>query len=181
LLDLQSFDPSQDTPVEILHVILLGIAEYLVNDLVNSVLIKKDELRQLTGYLKDYEQSKGISQKFTRLLNGYNLYLGRDYKCLIQIFSVILVIKFTGNSVLKNIIPCFVQLESGLETYIHEVDTAVKGLIKQLLVYYKNCELNGYNPYTSKLKAHLLTHLLDNIRRFGTPLHFETEKNKQFN
>ncbi|OAD69439.1 C2H2-type zinc finger transcription factor [Phycomyces blakesleeanus NRRL 1555(-)] len=146
LLDLQSFDPSQDTPVEILHVILLGIAEYLVNDLVNSVLIKKDELRQLTGYLKDYEQSKGISQKFTRLLNGYNL-----------------------------------AIESGLETYIHEVDTAVKGLIKQLLVYYKNCELNGYNPYTSKLKAHLLTHLLDNIRRFGTPLHFETEKNKQFN
>ncbi|KAL0092580.1 C2H2-type zinc finger transcription factor [Phycomyces blakesleeanus] len=193
LLDLQSFDPLQDTPVEILHVILLGIAEYLINDLVNSVLVKKDELRQLMGYLKNYEQSKGMSQKFTRLLSGCGSYLGRDYKCLIQILLVILVIKFTGNPVLKNITPCFIQLgqlcslvfvraiESDLETYIHEVDTAVKGLIKQLLVYDKNCELNGHNPYTSKLKAQLLTHLPDNIRRFGTPLHFEMEKGEQFN
>ncbi|KAL0078704.1 hypothetical protein F4703DRAFT_1918941 [Phycomyces blakesleeanus] len=134
-----------------------------------------------------------MSRKFTRLLSGCASYLGRDYKCLIQILPVILVIKFTGNPVLKNITPCFIQLgqlcslvfvraiESGLETYIHEVDTAVKGLIKQLLVYDKNCELNRHNPYTSKLKAHLLTHLPDNIRRFGTPLHFETEKGEQFN
>ncbi|KAL0081895.1 hypothetical protein J3Q64DRAFT_1623137, partial [Phycomyces blakesleeanus] len=194
LLELQSFDPSTDTPVEVLHNILLGVAKYLVNDLVKVVLKKNpNQMARLSKALKDYENSQGMSRKFTRELRHCGSFLGRDYKVLLQILPAILVTEFANDSILSLITPSFVRLgrlcslvfvravRYDYNMYIDEVEKAVTSLIQELHHYVITCEIEGHNPYSSKPKVHLLTHLPDDLRRFGTALHYETEKGEQFN
>ncbi|OAD74397.1 hypothetical protein PHYBLDRAFT_144850 [Phycomyces blakesleeanus NRRL 1555(-)] len=162
-LELKAYDQSKDTPDEILHYILLGIAKYLITDLVKVVLNKnKKELEELFDYVKDYKNSRGISRAFTRSLTHAGSFLGRDFKVLIQILLVILAI-------------------NQYETYISEVDSAVRSLIEALHKYDTNCKHKKHAFYTSKPKVHLLTHLPEDLRRFGPALNYKTEKGEQFN
>ncbi|KAL0074303.1 C2H2-type zinc finger transcription factor [Phycomyces blakesleeanus] len=194
LLELKAYDQSKDTSAEILHYILLGIAKYLITDLVKVVLNKnKKELEELFYYIKDYKNSRGISRAFTRSLTHAGLFLSRDFKVLIQILPVILAIKFADTEVLQKITPLFVRLsrlcslifvrsiDSQYETYISEVDTAVRSLIEVLHKYDTNCKHKKHAFYTSKPKVHLLTHLPEDLRRFEPALNYETKKGEQFN
>ncbi|KAL0087533.1 hypothetical protein J3Q64DRAFT_1847691 [Phycomyces blakesleeanus] len=170
LLELQSFDPSTDTPVEVLHNILLGVAKYLVNDLVKVVLKKNpNQMARLSKALNDYETLKECQE------------------------SSLEITEFANDSILSLITPPFVRLgrlcslvfvravRYDYNMYIDEVEKAVTSLIQELHHYVITCEIEGHNPYSSKPKVHLLTHLPDDLRRFGTALHYETEKGEQFN
>ncbi|KAL0075550.1 hypothetical protein J3Q64DRAFT_1703904 [Phycomyces blakesleeanus] len=202
LLDLKSFDLSKDTPIEILHAILLGIAKYLINGLVKITLKKHaDKLEKLFKSLKECEQTTGLSRRFTQLLRHCESFLGRDYKVLLQTLPAIFLRDFADDEVIKPIMPCFVELgrlcslifvrqvESHFEEYLARVDYAVNDLIKELHTFdiwvaTKEKELtqkDNYTPFCNKPKVHFLNHLTDNIRRFGPALNYETEKGKQFN
>ncbi|KAL0077317.1 C2H2-type zinc finger transcription factor [Phycomyces blakesleeanus] len=194
LLELQSFDPEKDTPVEILHTILLGVAKYMVIDLV-KVVLKNDTatIARLSEFLTDYTRSTGLSRKFTRNLRHSGSFLGRDFKVLLQILPVILITEFSGNHELDLVIPCFVELgrlcslvfvrqvTSDFDNYIIRVDNAVKRLIRALFDYNKGTKNELHKAYCTKPKVHYLTHLKEDIIRFGPALNYETEKGEQFN
>ncbi|KAL0081576.1 hypothetical protein F4703DRAFT_1867526 [Phycomyces blakesleeanus] len=176
LLELQSFNPLTDTPVEVLHNILLGVAKYLVNDLVKVVLKKNpNQMSRLSKALKDYENSQGMSRKFTQELRHCGSFLGRDYKVLLQILPAILVTEFANDSMLSLITPSFVGLgrlcslvfvravRYDYDMYIDEVEKAVTSLIQELHYYVITCEIEGHNPYSLKPKVHLLTHLPNDL------------------
>ncbi|KAL0080423.1 hypothetical protein F4703DRAFT_1868636, partial [Phycomyces blakesleeanus] len=194
LLELQSFDLSTDTLVEVLHNILLGVAKYVVNDLVKVVLKKNaNQMARLSTALKNYKNSQGMSRKFTQELRHCGSFLGRDYKVLPQILPAILVTEFANDSILSLITLSFVYLDHlcslvfvravryDYNMYINEVEKAVTSLIQELHHYDITCEIKGHNPYFLKPKVHLFTHLPNDLQRFGTALHYETKKGEQFN
>ncbi|KAI8320373.1 hypothetical protein EDC96DRAFT_550697 [Choanephora cucurbitarum] len=77
-------------------------------------------------------------------------YLGRDYKVLLQVLPVILVSNFSDSTTrIAIIVPCFAKLV---------------------------CTIEDHKGYTAKPKERFLTHIAEDIRRFGTALNFETEK-----
>lgn len=80
-------DPHRDTPVEILHVVLLGFVKYLWRDLVQNQLNNKDEKKNLLATrLSSFDVSGlGISPLAGQTLVQYSGSLtGRDFRALAQ-------------------------------------------------------------------------------------------------
>lgn len=81
-------DPHQDTPVEILHVILLGFVKYLWRDLVqNQLKNKSKELELLQTRISCFDVSGlGISPLAGTTLVQYSGSLtGRDFRAIAQV------------------------------------------------------------------------------------------------
>lgn len=81
-------DPHQDTPVEILHVILLGFVKYLWRDVVqNQLKNKANSLETLKIRLSSFDVSGlGISPLAGKTLVQYAGSLtGRDFRTIAQV------------------------------------------------------------------------------------------------
>lgn len=80
-------DPHQDTPVEILHVILLGFVKYFWRDVIQNQLKKKpDKIKLLATRLTSFDVSGlGISPLAGHTLVQYSGSLtGRDFRAIAQ-------------------------------------------------------------------------------------------------
>lgn len=194
-LVLESYDPAQDTPVEILHTILLGVAKYLVKHLIQVTLAgKESKMDLLINALQQYTKCKSYNRSFSKELKHCGSFLGRDFKQLIQILPIILSENFTdpiedsdiiliNKSLSKLGYLCslvFVrQVENNFSVYIEEMGKAIDELITE--VYNFDVATGISTPYSCKPKMHLISHLRDDLERFGCALHYETEKGEQFN
>ncbi|OAD74568.1 C2H2-type zinc finger transcription factor [Phycomyces blakesleeanus NRRL 1555(-)] len=103
----------------------------------------------------------------------------------VEIFHTILlgVVKYMVidlvKVVLKNDTVTIARLSEFLTDYT--VDNAVKYLIRALFDYNKRTKNELHKAYRTKPKVHYLTHLKEDIIRFGPVLNYETEKGEQFN
>jgi hypothetical protein len=86
-ITIAGLDPHEDTPVEILHVILLGFVKYLWRDLVQNQLNNKDDKKALLiTRLSSFNVSGlGISPLAGQTLVQYSGSLtGRDFRAIAQ-------------------------------------------------------------------------------------------------
>ncbi|KAK7045374.1 hypothetical protein VNI00_007623 [Paramarasmius palmivorus] len=179
---IKELDPHRDTPVEVLHVVLLGFVKYMWRDVVSVQLKKKDaQLETLKHRLSSFDVSGlGISP-----LNGHTLVqyagslVGRDFRVIAQVAPFVLHGLIPDEPYqtwlsLSRLIPMIWQ------PVIEDIDQYCASLKKEIDAFLlQTAKWTG--RWFNKPKFHILLHLPDHIRRFGPAILFATEAFESFN
>ncbi|KAK7037199.1 hypothetical protein R3P38DRAFT_3481335 [Favolaschia claudopus] len=179
---IKGLDPHQDTPVEILHVILLGFVKYLWRDLVQLQLNKKEDKKALLmTRLSSLDVSGlGISPLAGRTLVQYSGSLvGRDFRAIAQVapFVVYDLVSdecFKTWQALSKLVPLVWQPN------IENIDSHI-ALLTAEIENFLLCAARWTNRWFNKPKFHIIVHLPAHIRRFGPAILFATEAFESFN
>ncbi|KAJ7770349.1 hypothetical protein B0H14DRAFT_2402407 [Mycena olivaceomarginata] len=179
---IKGLDPHQDTPVEILHVVLLGFVKYLWRDVVQLQLNKKDEKKELLATrLSSLDVSGlGISPLAGRTLVRYSGSLtGRDFRAISQVAPFVLYDLVSDDcfktwQALSKIVPLIWQPE------IDDIESHIALLTKEI-EHFLLCAARWTNRWFNKPKFHIFVHLPAHIRRFGPAILFATEAFESFN
>ncbi|KAE9396390.1 hypothetical protein BT96DRAFT_824723, partial [Gymnopus androsaceus JB14] len=180
---IKGLDPHHDTPVEILHVILLGFLKYMWRDLVHNQLKKNKDFKDL---LETRISSFDVTGLETSALAGHTLVqyagslTGRDFRIIAQIAPFIIHdLKISDECretwlALSRLVPLIWQPEiENINTFIptleHEID------------HFLLCAARWTSRWFNKPKFHIFLHLPFHIRRFGPAMLFATEAFESFN
>ncbi|KAF7349524.1 hypothetical protein MSAN_01742800 [Mycena sanguinolenta] len=166
LLNLTGLDPSQDTPVELLHPVLLGVIKYIWHFM--NTARWKDEDRHLLAIRLQYTDLSGLTvPPYSRILHDPILAFHVDGIVNPEQLDLIVA---AGNLGARLWVPVINDMES----YLEDLNIAVTNLLDTF---------DAVDPLRIiiKIKLHLLTHIGVDIRRFGPAIHFSTEIFEAFN
>ncbi|KAJ4492105.1 hypothetical protein C8J55DRAFT_533997 [Lentinula edodes] len=180
LLDIADLDPTQDTPVEILHTILLGVVKYVWHMFHTSLSIEQKNLSVVRLQSTDLDGLTVPPLRAAYMMQYNNNLIGKHFKTLMQTMSF---------HVHDMVTPAQFQLiqsvgELGAMLWIHEINN--------LELYLKDLEIiigNTLDAFAAvdpakiinKVKIHLLNHIVPDIRRFGPIIRNSTEVFECFN
>ncbi|OAV86269.1 hypothetical protein PTTG_29993, partial [Puccinia triticina 1-1 BBBD Race 1] len=179
-LCLLGFDGCQDTPVEILHVILLGIIKYITIDFLSNT-IKPRHVNNLLGAWQSFiTHSLDLPEiNAAYLYKHHKSMVGKDFKIILQCAPFVFF-QFMDEQQrelwrsLCRMAPYVFQTHiSDMDVYLKELEILVDHLLLQLM----KCNARWVN----KPKFHMLIHLVHSIARFGPASLFATEKFESFN
>ncbi|KAF8144692.1 hypothetical protein K438DRAFT_1902947 [Mycena galopus ATCC 62051] len=171
---IKDLDPHQDTPVEILHVILLGFVKYFWRDAISRV--KKSDKETLISRLSSFNVSGlGVSSLAgPTLVNYAGSLTGRDFRIIVQ----------AAPFVLQGLLPdSYIELWTSLSAVVTLVwqpeipDVQLDSAIKHFL----DCTCGVTLQWFNKPKFHVILHLPAHVRRFGPAMLFATEGFESFN
>ncbi|KAF9233611.1 hypothetical protein BU15DRAFT_66415, partial [Melanogaster broomeanus] len=176
---IKGLDPHQDTPVEILHVILLGFIKYFwrdaisrLNDIQKSLLITRLTSFNVAGL--------GIPQLAGQTLVQYAGSLtGRDFRAISQaapfvLYDLVPPECYDTFVALSSLVPLVWQpVIENLDVHLDAVQTSID--------HFLNCTVRWTPRWFNKPKFHIIRHLPDHIRRLGPPILFATEGFESFN
>ncbi|KAJ7913831.1 hypothetical protein B0H13DRAFT_2232248 [Mycena leptocephala] len=176
---IKDFDPHQDTPVEILHVILLGFVKYFWRDAMARV--KKSDKDILIARLSSFNVSGlGISSLSGHTLVNYAGSLtGRDFRAIVQAAPFVLQGLLPEKNIrvwtaLSSVVTLVWQPHiKDLDKYIVDLEGAID--------YFLDCTCDLTLNWFNKPKFHVILHLPAHIRRFGPAMLFATEGFESFN
>ncbi|KAK7007194.1 hypothetical protein R3P38DRAFT_3325581 [Favolaschia claudopus] len=179
---IKGLDPHQDTPVEILHVILLGFVKYMWRDLVQNQLKNKEEQKKLLETrLNSFDvQGLRISPLAGHTLVQYSGSLtGRDFRAIAQaapfvVYDLVSPECLATWVALSKLIPLIWQPQ------IKDIDAHI-ALLTAEIDHFLACAARWTTRWFNKPKFHILLHLPSHIRRFGPAILFATEAFESFN
>ncbi|KAL0069626.1 hypothetical protein AAF712_003284 [Marasmius tenuissimus] len=175
---IHDFDPHQDTPVEILHVVLLGFVKYFWRDAVARC---KNDKATLIARLASLDTSGlGIPPVAAETLVHYAKSLtGRDFRVIAQVAPFILHGLMPRENMevwiaLSRLVPLVWQPEiADIGKHLADVDSAITQFLE--------CVCTLTPDWFNKPKFHILLHLPTHIQRFGPPILFATEGFESYN
>ncbi|TEB36454.1 hypothetical protein FA13DRAFT_1600926, partial [Coprinellus micaceus] len=179
---LEGLDAHQDTPVEILHVVLLGMVKYFWRDVIKHQLKDKAPAKQkLATRLSSFEpDGLGISRLRGDTLTQYaGSLVGRDFRAVVQAAPFVLKGMVSEPCYdtwvcLSKLVPLIWQPEiANIDVYL----ATLSNEIKQFLLLTARWTGRWFN----KPKFHILVHLPEHVRRFGPAILFATESFESFN
>ncbi|KAJ7333486.1 hypothetical protein DFH08DRAFT_925944 [Mycena albidolilacea] len=158
LLDIIGLDPSQDTPVELLHTVLLGVMKYIWHMLNTSQW--SDTNRHLFAIRLQSTDISGLTVPPIRagyIIQYRNNLIGKHFKTMMQLGARLWVPEIDN-----------------MDEYLDQLNIVVANLLDAFDAVYPLRIL-------VKIKLHLLAHIPDDIRRFGPAIRFATEIYEAFN
>ncbi|KAF8885731.1 hypothetical protein CPB85DRAFT_1378115 [Mucidula mucida] len=179
---LQGLDPHQDTPVEILHVVLLGFVKYMWRDILKVQLNKKQSKLDESEHKPSSFDTSGLGLP---ALNGHTLVkyglslTGRDFRTIAQVApfvlrGLILAESYETWLCLSKLIPMIWQTE------ISDIDVYLDVLTREICAFLV-LAARWSSRWFNKPKFHILVHLPEHICRFGPAILFATEAFELFN
>ncbi|KAJ7229581.1 hypothetical protein B0H12DRAFT_1029956 [Mycena haematopus] len=181
LLDIVGLDPSQDTPLELLHTILLGVIKYIWHHMNTEKWSDTD--RQLLAIRLQSTDITGLSVPPIRaayMIQYKNNLIGKHFKTLMQI----LAFHVHEISTPEQFTPVKAAAELCARLWVPEIDdmdeyiTQVKIAVANLLDAF---DVVDPLRILTKIKLHLLVHTEEDIRRFGPLIRSSTEIYEAFN
>ncbi|PLW52727.1 hypothetical protein PCANC_16005 [Puccinia coronata f. sp. avenae] len=178
-LTLEGFDGVLDTPVEILHVVLLGVVKYLARDDIGK--LKEKEKAILIGRLDSLNCLSMNIDSITAnyLIKHIKSLVGHHFKVILQSAPFVLLDLLSPErreiwlALCKMCALIFQTRISNMDSYINELTLHINQFI--CLIIKSNAQ------WVNKAKLHMLLHLPQSIRRFGPALLFSTEKFESYN
>ncbi|KAG6825637.1 hypothetical protein H0H92_002996 [Tricholoma furcatifolium] len=180
LLDVEFLDPSQDTLVEILHTILLGLEKYAWYDLHSKWTSQQQDLFTVRLQSTNIDGLRIPSIRGTYIMQYRNNLIGKHFKTLMQtsifhiqdlvssdLFSVVKAIGELGPVLWASSIENMAQYLEDLQILIDNVLDAFS--------------LVDPSKILIKIKLHTLLHIIPQIRRRGPAVRFSTEVFECFN
>ncbi|KAJ7331434.1 hypothetical protein DFH08DRAFT_814739 [Mycena albidolilacea] len=171
-LTTDGFDPPRDTPIELLHTILLGVLKYVWHSTHKSWTADQKKMFELRLQAAD---TSGLAVEGIRaayIVQYANSLIGRQFKSLLQ---------------------CAVFQLHDLVSENHFRAWKTVGELSALLWYPEIDDMESYcifwisfaeidpNKMITKVKTHLLTHAPSDVRLFGPLLGAITEAFESFN
>ncbi|ETW79803.1 hypothetical protein HETIRDRAFT_48824 [Heterobasidion irregulare TC 32-1] len=176
---IKGLDPHLDTPVEILHVVLLGFVKYFWRDAIarqntdqKAVLIARLCSLNVSGL----GSSKLVGQTLVQYSGSLT---GRDFRVIAQVAPFVLYDLvprecFDAWLALSQLVPLVWQPSiQNLEQHLVELNHRIK--------HFLLCTVKWTPRWFNKPKFHIIQHLAFHIRRFGPAILFATESFESFN
>ncbi|PLW49893.1 hypothetical protein PCANC_07137 [Puccinia coronata f. sp. avenae] len=178
-LTLEGFDGVLDTPVEILHVVLLGVVKYLARDNISK--LKEKEKSILIGRL---DSLNCLSMNFDWIKGNYLIkhiksLVGRLFKVILQSAPFVLLDLLSPKrqeiwlALCKMCAFIFQTRIANMDIYLDQLTLHIHWFMRLII------ESNA--QWVNKAKLHMLLHLPQSIRRFGPASLFSTEKFESYN
>jgi hypothetical protein len=177
-LGLQELDVFVDTPVEILHTVLLGPFSDLIGS-VNKALSPKQQAECQTALRSLFVDGLDFKVEPNAYVNHSKSLHGRDFKALMQIGYFAYHSYIDGptrdlwKSLSKLCVIVYVREIKNVDDYCARLDKCVDEVLASAV------RLDSL--LLAKKKFHFLRHLSACVRRFGPPLLYATEKFESFN
>ncbi|KAJ7509364.1 hypothetical protein B0H11DRAFT_1901490 [Mycena galericulata] len=180
LLDISGLDPNRDTPVEILHTILLGIIKYVWYILHSGWSEAQRDLFVIRLQSTDIDGLTVPPIRSAYMMQYRNGLIGKHFKTLMQ------TMVFHMHDLVSPELFTLVKSVSALGAmlWVHEIDD-MDQYVKDLTVLIGNV-LDAFGDQDPakillKIKLHLLPHIVEDAIRFGPPIRNSTEVFECFN
>ncbi|KAI7966088.1 hypothetical protein MJO29_001836 [Puccinia striiformis f. sp. tritici] len=178
-LKLLSFDGTKDTPVEVLHVILLGPVKYLWRDFMGC--ITPTQLPQLEARWRAFNTDglniPPIQPRY--MIAHWKSFVGKEFWVVLQAAPFVMF-PFMDTD-LKLIWSALCALGSYVfQTCIKDMNAYIREL-KNHIQHFEFHLVKMSGRWANKPKIHMIIHLEESIQRFGPASLFATEKFESFN
>ncbi|KIK02140.1 hypothetical protein K443DRAFT_122032 [Laccaria amethystina LaAM-08-1] len=174
ILSIHGLDPSQDTPVEILHTILLGIVKYVWYMLHSNWSEVEQNLFTIRFQSTDIDGLSVPPIRAAYVMQYRNALIGKHFKTQMQTlpFHVHDITSPSQFALVKAV------AELGALLWVHEIDD-MKQYLSDLEILIGNV-LDAFGDVDPakiiiKMKLHILPHIIEDILRYGPAIRNSTE------